>query len=173
MKKVKTIAMLLLVGFMLGGCAQKDKEERDKYLTQPVTAKEIMEPMIEKEISFKGRHEEFVYLDLLNPEETEFFFPMKYLDVEDIKEGYALQGKRVTQSSLLVVLEGKDKESVDRLEEAFNKVIAEQMEIWGDYIPDQYDMVKNNEIDREGNFLAYITSKHVDALKEIFENTVR
>jgi len=158
---------------MLGACSHRKKEDRDKYLDHVITAKEIMEPMIDKEKSFKGRHEEFVYLDLLNPEDTEFFFPMKYLEVKDIKEGYALQGKRVTQASLIVVVEGVDKEATDRLEEAFNKAIAEQMDIWKDYIPDQYDMVKNNEIDREGNFLAYITSKHVDTLTEIFENTVR
>lgn len=170
MNKLKFFFIALLVGLIFCACSS-EKDNQDKSSEDPVSAKEVISAIDKKlkELS----NDDYVFIDLKNPEEVEFFFPMKNLNLENIKDGYAIQGKRVTQAALIIVVEGTDAQAANELEEAMNRVLSEQVSIWSEYIPDQYDDVKNNTVEREGNFLAYITSKHVDDLKEAFENHVK
>ena len=168
MKGLKVFTLLLCAAMLLLSCSKQDKEEDSE---QEVTASLVIEALEEK--LKKRSKEEYVRIDLLVPEEVEYFSPMKHLDPALMKEGYAIKGKQVTQSALIIIIEAVGFNEASQLEEGLDRVLSDQMGTWSDYIPSEYDYVKNNMIEREGNFIAYITSRHVDMLKEDFEKTVK
>ncbi|MCL1950216.1 MAG: DUF4358 domain-containing protein [Turicibacter sp.] len=170
MKPTLKILAINFVCLIFASCGYQRKPEKEQMEVPKITAKSVMANL--EETLKKKSDEDYVEVDLLDAGQTQYFFPLNFLDVADVKEGYAIQGKRVTQSALIMIIEAQNADAAKNLEKCMEKVLSEQIRIWSDYLPAEYDYVKNNKIEREGNFIAYITSKYADALKETFDKSV-
>ena len=74
---------------------------------------------------------------------------------EDIKSGYILQPMMNVKSELIIVAEAKDAESTGNIKASYEKVLSDQDTMWSRYLPDQYELVKANKIQTQGNYVLY------------------
>ena len=45
--------------------------------------------------------------------------------------------------------------------------------MWSRYLPDQYELVKANKIQTQGNYVLYVTSSQAEEIVKIFEEQVK
>lgn len=53
------------------------------------------------------------------------------------------------------------------------KVLSDQEATWSMYLPDQYELVQENQIKQQGNYLLYVTSDVADKIVKVFEESVK
>ena len=94
-------------------------------------------------------------------------------NTEDIKSGYILQPMMNVKSELIIVAEAKDAESTENIKASYEKVLSDQDEMWSRYLPDQYELVKANKIQTQGNYVLYVTSSQAEEIVKIFEEQVK
>ena len=153
---------LLLVG--IAGCTQEGDVKNHE-----VTVRAVMDKVQEKMTS-----EDHHLMNIKSEEETKFFASAKHFNRADIKEGYILEPLMSTvESELIIVIKTADQKAMEQVKKALNKVLSDQFAHWEGYIPSQYELVKNNKIKQQGNFIIYATSKHVDDIIKVFQDEVR
>lgn len=96
-----------------------------------------------------------------------------HFNQEDIEEGSMLTPLMNVKSTLIFVVKAKDQEAANRVKEGLEKVKSDQEATWSTYLPDQYDLVKANQIKVQGNYLLYVTSDIAEDIVKIFEQQVK
>ena len=92
---------------------------------------------------------------------------------EDLEEGTILMQMMNIKSDQIIVLKAKDESKVEDLKAALEKVKEGQMSTWETYLPDQYELVKANKIQTQGNYVLYVTSSQAEEIVKIFEEQVK
>lgn len=84
------------------------------------------------------------------------------LDAALIEEGFCLQAMINVKSDLIYVIKAVDADAAATLEQQLkDNVLAGQKQIWGQYLPGQFEKVENTVIQRQGSYVYYVT--HDDA----------
>ena len=92
---------------------------------------------------------------------------------EDIKSGYILQNLMNVRSELIMVAEGKYAKATESFKSSYEIVLSNQEATWLTYLPDQYELVKNNKIKTKGNYILYVTSEESEKIIKLFEKAVK
>ncbi len=176
MKKFFSLAIIVLTVFTFVGCGQQVQEVN-------VPVKDIVEDIktqIAEDMKAGGVKEESIkdgklpgYMETdLTAEEAQG--PMLELfNMEDIEEGIILQQMRNIRSDLIIVVKAKDESKVDSIKSSLEKIKEGQDNVWSQYLPDQYEKVKNNITLANGKYLVYITYDSPEKLEEIFVNALK
>ncbi len=174
MKKIKLIMMALVVTVLAVGCSKGSQEGES---TGEVSPKEIMTKIQEElatayDISLEdGMLPGYNLIDMTNADEMLMFADI--FNTENIKSGYILQPMMNVKSELIIVAEGKDEAAVEDIKASYEKVLSNQDAEWSRYLPDQYELVKANQIKTQGNYVLYVTSQDADKIVKIFEEQVK
>lgn len=88
---------------------------------------------------------------------------------EELANGMVLAPMMNINSDEIIFLEAKDASHVESLKTTLENELAAQDQTWSEYLPDQYEKVKNNIVKTNGNFLIYITYEHPEKIEEIFD----
>lgn len=71
----------------------------------------------------------------------------------------------------IIVLEAADEAQTDEVKTALENELAAQVQTWEQYLPDQFEKVKNNVILQNGTQFIYITYDQPEKIAQIFDPT--
>jgi hypothetical protein len=86
-----------------------------------------------------------------------------------IASGFGYQSMMNVNSTVIMVLEAASADDVAAVKEGMEAYLDNQVGVWEQYLPDQYEKVKNNIIKTAGNYLIYITYDHPENIEAIFD----
>ena len=170
MKKIKLLMMTLLITVLAVGCSKGSEQGGETGETSPTKIQETLSKAYDTPLEdgvLSGYH----LTDMTNEEEMLMYEGI--FNSEDIKSGYILQPMMNVKSELIIVAEAKDAESVENIKASYEKVLSDQDEMWSRYLPDQYELVKANKIQTQGNYVLYVTSEQVEEIVKVFEEQVK
>lgn len=175
MKKIISLVLISITLVTFVGCAKQQEVNVSVNDIFKAVKEQMTKDMIAAgvpEDSFKdGQLPRYMETDLTTEEAVG---PIAELfNKEDIEEGIVLQHMMNVKSDLIIVLKGKDEEKVVSLKEALDKVKESQENIWSQYLPDQYEKVKNNITKVEGKYLIYITADNAENIEAVFDNSLK
>lgn len=173
MKKILSLTILVLSMFVFVGCGQQAPNVAVKDIVKDING-QIIEDMkaagVSEDMFKDGMVPGYMEVDLT----LETPGPISELfNKEDIEEGIVLQQMINLRSDLIIVIKAKDESKVADLETALEKVKEGQINTWEQYLPDQYEKVKNNIIKSKGKYLIYITYDNPEKIEEIFDNALK
>ncbi|MDE5977278.1 MAG: DUF4358 domain-containing protein [Turicibacter sp.] len=174
MKKLKLMFVLLLGIISVVGCGKSPKEDAEMAEATPLGIMTKIEELLSESYDIPledGQLSGYVLTDMKNTEEM--FMYEDIFNTEDIESGYILQHLMNVRSELIIVAEAKNAESAKNIQAAYEKVLSNQEETWSHYLEDQYQLVKENKIVTQGNYVLYATSEKVDEIVKLFEETVK
>ncbi len=174
MKKIKLLMMTLLITVLAVGCSKGSEQGGETGETSPKQIITKIQETLSKAYDtpledgvLSGYH----LTDMTNEEEMLMYEGI--FNSEDIKSGYILQPMMNVKSELIIVAEAKDAESTENIKASYEKVLSDQDEMWSRYLPDQYELVKANKIQTQGNYVLYVTSEQVEEIVKVFEEQVK
>lgn len=176
MKKWFLLIILTVIVTMLAACGGNSSSNKqdislEELYTQvkdaiadDLKAVGIDEPIVE------GKLMSYLETDLLDTEnpERDFYFEKLGIKPEQLKAGYIIAAMMNVNSDEIILLEAESETAVASLKAALEKELAAQTQTWEQYLPDQFEKVKNNIIETNGNFLIYITYEHPEKIADIF-----
>lgn len=175
MKKILSLLLVTITVFAFVGCSQEAPE-----VNVPVSdileaikekmAEDMKEAGVSEDNLKDGNLPGYMETDLTSEEQnptTELF------NLEDIEEGIVLQQMINIRSDMIIVLKAKDESKVESLKASLEEVKEGQVNTWSQYLPDQYEKVKNNILKAEGKYLIYVTYDDPEAIEEIFDNLLK
>lgn len=178
MKKLKMMLVALLVTVVAVGCSSGEKNNNDSSSEgKTVTTAEIMQKIQEKLASEYDMNLEggtlpgYLLVDVKDKDALGMY--ADHFNQEDIEEGSMLTPLMNVKSTLIFVVKAKDEEAIAKVKEGLEKVKSDQEATWSTYLPDQYDLVKANQIKVQGNYLLYVTSDIAEDIVNIFEEQVK
>lgn len=168
---------------MLGACGNKETDksgsDSDK---QAVTLQEINQIIKDKmaddlkaggveEPLVDGKLMSYFEIDLMDAEDPQRDFYLEKLGIqqEQLQAGYVIAAMMNVNADEIILLEAKDETAAASLKSVLEKELAAQTQTWEQYLPDQFDKVKNNIIKQDGNKLIYITYDQPEKIAEIFD----
>ncbi|AWZ47951.1 hypothetical protein C3495_03595 [Clostridiaceae bacterium 14S0207] len=155
-RKVVSLLAIVCIG-LLGGCSSKGNEE----------VKEVsMNTIVEK---VKGATDSKMFMEE-KEEGLERFYDIKKDDIEEF--ALFLPSKNI-QANEIAILKLKSSEDVEKIKEKINKRIEDQSNAFKQYIPEQYDIIKNNEIVQKGKYILFVADKNKDKVKSAFEESFK
>lgn len=96
------------------------------------------------------------------------------LERMELEQGKLANGKAIgammnVNSDEIFILEAKSEDEVAALKESLELELDAQIQTWQQYLPDQYEKVKNNVIETNGNFLLYVTFSDPESVVDAFK----
>ncbi|EGD48375.1 hypothetical protein Cpap_2527 [Ruminiclostridium papyrosolvens DSM 2782] len=73
----------------------------------------------------------------------------------------------------ILILKVKDKNDMEDIKSNINKRIEKQEASFKDYLPKEYDLIKNNVIKTKDNFLLFAVSQDADKISSAFDESVK
>ena len=174
MKKIKLLMMTLLITVLAVGCSKGSEQGGETSETSPKQIITKIQETLSKAYDMPledGVLSGYFLTDMTNEEEMLMYEGI--FNSEDIKSGYILQPMMNVKSELIIVAEAKDAESTENIKASYEKVLSDQDEMWSRYLPDQYELVKANKIQTQGNYVLYVTSEQVEEVVKVFEEQVK
>lgn len=172
---------LTLVLGVLGACGNKDtdKGSSDKQeasleeiyqqtknaIAEDLKAGGVEEPIID------GKLASYFEINLKDAEnqDRDLYFEKLGIKEDQLQAGYIIAAMMNVNANEIIILEAKDGTGAASLKTALEKELAAQTQTWEQYLPDQFDKVKNNVIKQDGNKLIYITYDQPEKIVEIFD----
>ncbi len=179
-QKMKFIG-LLLFALMLGACGSGSSDNNsgsnhapafdDVYTAVEDAFKEVLKEdsgMSEDEI-LNGYFIEDLTANDEDQSMTNVVFERMELDPDLLANGQVIGAMMNVNADEIFVLEAKTDDDVAALKESFERELEAQIQTWEQYLPDQYEKVKNNVIETNGKFLLYVTFSDPDNIVDAFQ----
>jgi len=180
MKKYAALFPALILVFTLGACAadsvQTPAPTPDPTIqpTPEQTPEATPEPVEPDKNNLKGFYEGLVESGLM-PEATEL--------TPQIMDGYyeGFSELELNQCTIYIptfnlsaeeiaLIEVEDSEDMETVVEVLAKRKTNLESTWKDYLPDQYELVKNAKIVQNGSYIMFVASEHADEVETRFNN---
>lgn len=185
MKKWFLFMSLMLVLGVLGACGNKETgPDTDKgnsgnqevsledifQQTKDTMAADLKEDGVEEPL-MDGKLASYFEINLTDKDnqDREFYLEKLGITEDQLEAGYVIAAMMNVNADEIIMLEAKDETAVAALKAALEKELSAQTQTWEQYLPDQFDKVKNNVIKQNGNKLMYITYDQPEKIAEIFD----
>lgn len=178
MKKITVAFLFSIVSVILFGCGNSANDESNVSLSEVLTSiKEQIASDLEaggvEGALVDGELQGYTLADLTseNAEGVEAMYAEKLnIDPTMLNAGYILVPMMNVKSDEIILLEAKDEAQVETLKQALEEELQAQINTWQQYLPDQFEKVKNNVITTNGRYLLYVTYDNPDAIVKIFND---
>lgn len=162
MKKILSLAIVVLTIFALVGCGKQEVN---------VPVKDIM-ANIQQEVDISGLSE----LDLTDEEMPEFNKEMLKgfgINLEDVEEGIMKFPMINLVADEVIIIKARDESKLSAIKEAMENHIENQMKAFENYVPENYELVKKHILKTEGKYMLLVISKDAQKVEEIFDNALK
>lgn len=177
MKKIVFLLLAFVAILAMSACGKGQNSnisldevviEIKDVLAEDLKANGVDEPVVD------GKLSGYLEVNLTNPQsEDEYFIEQVKLDKDLLEAGYAIVAMMNVNSDEMIVLQAKDSSNVQALKEALESERDAQVQTWEQYLPDQYEKVKNNIIKTKGNYLIYITYNQPEKIEAVFDSKLK
>lgn len=86
----------------------------------------------------------------------------------DIKQGYVYYSTEQNRADKIIILEAKDKSSLEKCEKALAEFLNSQVNSWSNK-ESEYKKVQNHILKTNGNFVIFAIGTNTDKMEEIFD----
>lgn len=183
MKRILSLVVFIATLSLLVGCTEQAIEEKEK--APKVSLKEIATQIKEHiaedmkangagdDVLLDGNLQSYIETDLKESEDNDppvaILLDKMQLNKDELNSGIVIAAMMNVNSDEIILLEASDEAHVDKLKESLERELEAQTLTWKQYLPDQYEKVKNNIITTKGNYLLYVTYEHPEKIKEVFD----
>lgn len=98
--------------------------------------------------------------------------PQSGIDASLVEDGVVAMAMINVKSDMIYVLKAVDEAASEKLEEQLEQVHADQVQVWEQYLPDQYEKVKNAIIEKDGLYLYYIVYDNPEKLEDAIQGAL-
>lgn len=165
MKRLLILPIIVVTLLVFIGCTEKET-------TPNVAVKDIMSSIETEVEQIAGLTE----LNFTNEEMSEFdqqTIETLGFNLEDIEEGIMKYPMINLQVDEVVIIKAKDEASIPAINEAIQTHIENQMAAFENYLPENYEMVKNHILKTKGNYVLLAISKDAEKIEEVFDNALQ
>ena len=180
MNMKKTLSMALAATMVCGAltaCGNKDTEkpEDNKPTETPdVETPEVETPEVDTnvEVDIEKMMETITtnaYLPMMMPAgeaELEALYGINPGDVESYIINIPMMNVQATEIAIFKVA---DAEKAEVVKAGIQKRVSDLDNTWKQYLPDQYELVKNHQILAQGNYIMFSISDYNDYIKNVFD----
>lgn len=178
MKKIISMILVMTTIFALTGCTTK------KEVNVPVQdiAINVKQAMKDELISQGMPEDRFIdeqlpgYMEITIPSDDSNQFPgfltNEIFNSEDIEEAISFEQMMNVKSDIVIIIKAKDESKIANLQASLEEIKQKQEDIWSQYLPDQYEKVKNNVIKTNGNYLIYVTFDNPEAIIKAYDEAL-
>ena len=176
MKKITVALLLSMFSVILFGCGNSANNESNVSLSELMSSiKEQIASDLEaggvEGALVDGELQGFTLADLTSENTEEAMYAEKLnIDPKMLNAGYILVPMMNVKSDEIILLEAKDEAQVETLKQGLEEELQAQINTWQQYLPDQYEKVKNNVITTNGRYLLYVTYDNPDVIVKIFND---
>lgn len=173
MKKVWFVVSVIMLAMVMAACGSDlSGDSRDETEAITMDTEEVMD-QIESQISddMDGETGMFQRAHLTDEEDptSQMYIDTMGIERDLIASGFGYQSMMNVNSTTIIVLEAASTDDVPAVEEGLEAYLDNQVGVWEQYLPDQYEKVENNVIKTAGNYLIYITYDHPENIEAIFD----
>lgn len=185
-KKMSFIGLLILI-MIVSACGtnhsssgnnSNNKPQQDSTFNEVYTA--VEDALKEELVAESGLSEEEVLgnyfiedFTATDADMVDVLLERMELDPDKLANGKAIGALMMVNADEIFVLEAKNEEDVADLKASLEQELAAQIQTWEQYLPDQFEKVRNNVIQTNGKFLLYATfsdsQKIADAFNQQFK----
>lgn len=183
MKKWFLVMSLVLSLVVLGACGNKEADKSNSGSDKQEVAleeinQEIKDTIVEdlkaggvEEPLVDGKLMSYFEVDLMDAENPQRDLYLEKLGIQEdqLEKGYVYAAMMNVNADEIILLEAKDETAAAALKAGLEKELAAQTQTWEQYLPEQFEKVKNNLIKQNGNKLIYITYDKPEKIAEIFD----
>lgn len=183
MRKISIVLVTVVLMIMVGCTKQSDSGNNETTnasfdsivnAIKEQIAKDLKEAGIEEEVLVDGNIMNYFHTNLTASEESDPAIPVwlekMQLQQEDIANGTVIAAMMSVNADEIIVLEAKEESKVDSLKASLEKELQAQEQTWSQYLPDQYEKVKQNVIKTKGKYLIYITYSNPEQIEKVFDD---
>ncbi|NLY54186.1 MAG: DUF4358 domain-containing protein [Firmicutes bacterium] len=171
MKKLSIVLVLTLAVSALVGCSPNVPFDKlVKAINDQVIADLKATGNFDDDAFADGAIPGYLQLDLMQDENTEYVID---IDKSLLAEGYALAAMFNINADQIIVLKAKDKASAKGVQAALEATLEAQEQVWSQYLPNQYEKVKNNIIEQKGLYFLYVTYGAPENIVTAFNNAFK
>lgn len=184
MGKLKVVLLFALVLVLAAGCSQKNDAEKpeevnvsfDEVTTsiKEAIAKDLKEDGgVEEEVLVDGKLTYYTETDLTASTDdagVAIWLEKMNVDQEKLANGLVIAAMMNVNADEVIVLEAKDEADVEALKASLEKELENQDQTWKQYLPEQYEKVKENIITTKGKYLLYVTYTNPEKVEEAFNS---
>lgn len=180
MKRIAAIAVLCMA-VLMAACGNQDKGNTGKDQNAEPEFADIVtniKDKVSEDLKEDGvddmsqTHQE---ADLTKTDEDDsvakIWIEKMKLDPELLANGTVIAALMNVNADELIMLEAKDENQVDELKSSLENELAAQVQTWEQYLPEQYEKVKNNKIVTKGKFLLYVTYTNPEEIEKTFNES--
>lgn len=103
----------------------------------------------------------------LSKEEMKGFYYINTDNIEDFIIKVPMMNVKATEVAIIKV---KDVKNVESVKESINERVKDLERTWGQYLPDQYELVKNHILKSNGQYVIFIISEDAKKIEGIFDS---
>lgn len=153
MKKLMTLAMMLILTLTMAACSQNGDAGKSADLPKTLET-------MKTEVGF----DDVVELDK-DGLKTNYG-----IDGEDVKQFAALVDASGIKCEEVVLIEAKDADAAKTVKEQLDKRMESKLAQNKDYLPEQYAIIKKCSVEQNGNYVSMIVGEQHEKLTEIYHN---
>lgn len=162
MKKNLSLVIVVMLIFTLVGCGKSEPQ---------VPVRDLMNN-IQKEVEVISNLTE---IDLKSEEISEMnenIIKNYNINPDDVEEGIMKFPMINLQADEVVIIKVKDESKVPVIEEALKSHVDFQLKAFENYVPKNYDLVKNHILKSQGKYILLTISEDAEKIEEIFDNAL-
>ncbi|GAA0180026.1 hypothetical protein SH2C18_27910 [Clostridium sediminicola] len=162
MKKNLSLLIVVMLIFTLVGCGKAEPQ---------VPVRDIMNS-IEEEVEGISKLSE---IDLKSEELEDFnkeVIKAYNINTDDVAEGIMKFPMINLQADEVIIIKVNDKVKIAEIEEALKGHIDVQLQAFENYVPQNYELVKNHILESNGKYILLTISKDAEKIQEIFNTAL-
>ena len=186
MRKIGVLVVIMCL-VVLSGCSSESKDGAKKEAhasfdeiiisIKEQVAEDLKADGVEEDVLVDGKLIYHVETDLTATEDSDpavaIWIEKMGLNQEELANGRVIAAMMNVNADEIILLEAKDEKQVAALKESLEKELNGQVQTWEQYLPDQYEKVKNNIIKTNGKYLLYVTYTHPDNIEKVFDSSFK
>lgn len=163
MKRIISLMLVVLSIFAFVGCGKSEPNVAVKDIITNVESEvEAISNLTEVDLKAEEISE-------LNKGVVEAF----NFNLEDIEEGIIKFPMINLQADEVIILKLKDETKAADIEEALQKHVENQLQAFENYVPKNYELVKNHIFKTNGKYVLFVVSEEAEKIEGIFDNALK
>ncbi|MGG0642608.1 DUF4358 domain-containing protein [Sporosarcina gallistercoris] len=180
MKKIAGI-LVVLMAVMMAACGSQSSDKPNKNQATDVDFADVVsniKDQVAGDLKADGVEEMsqiFQEVDLTETDDensgADIWMAKMTLNPKSLANGTVIAALMNVNADEIIILEAKDEKQVAELKKSLENELAAQVQTWEQYLPDQYEKVKDNKIVTKGKFLLYVTYENPEAIEKAFNES--
>lgn len=157
----KTILLALICSFILCGCGKDDVTTKEMASLDDIAetiTDEMKTGLINMGAAVEGDFSNGTLpsYSVMRLNDENFQLPIEY-DKNKLEDALVITHNMNVKSDMIVVLKAKTDADIPEVENYVKKLRDEQYKTWENYLPDQFEKVKQNMTKTMGRYVIYVT----------------